>query len=147
MQVVREQQAMQIVGRGRPRRQAEERGAEVLDALAILAAEIDVASRRQAIVERNELERRPEVGRPVGAILVAWNVIVDYEMIGRRSILNQTAGYKYWVLRYWGRRGKVSPAGAGDPERPSRASMMRSRSRPHGARTSRPLASPRATCS
>jgi hypothetical protein len=63
---------MQIVGRGRPRRQAEERGAEVLDALAILAAEIDVASRRQAIVERDELERRPEVDRPVGAILVAW---------------------------------------------------------------------------
>ena len=47
MQVAREQQAMQIVGRGRPRRQAEERGAEVFDALAILAAEIDVASRRQ----------------------------------------------------------------------------------------------------
>ena len=82
-------------------------GAEVFDALAILAAEIDVASRRQAIVERNELERRPEVDRPVGAILVGRNVIVDYEMIGRRSILDQTAGYKYWVLSYCGRRGKV----------------------------------------
>ena len=44
-----------------------------------------VASRRDAI-ERNELDRRPEVVLPVGAILVAWNVIVDYEMIGRRSI-------------------------------------------------------------
>jgi hypothetical protein len=34
-----------------PGRQAEERGAEVLDTLAVLAAEIDVASRRQAVVE------------------------------------------------------------------------------------------------
>jgi hypothetical protein len=106
MQVAREKQAMQIVCRGRPRRQAEKRGAEVLDALAILAAEIDVASRRQTIVERNELERATRsrsANRGYSGLLERQ---VDYEMIGRRSILNQTARYKYWVLSYWWRRGK-----------------------------------------
>ena len=51
MQVALEQQAMQIVGRGPPGRQAEERGVEVLDALAVLAAEIDVAPRRKCRAE------------------------------------------------------------------------------------------------
>jgi hypothetical protein len=82
MQVALEQQAMQIVGRGPPGRQAEERDAEVLDALAVLVAEIDVASRRD--VERNELQRRLEVVRPIGAILVARNVVVPQEMIRAR---------------------------------------------------------------
>ena len=76
MQVAREQQAMHIVGRGPPGSQAEERGGEVLDALAVLAAEIDVASRSK-VVERNEFERRPEVVRPIGTVLVAWNILVD----------------------------------------------------------------------
>ena len=76
MQVAREQQAMHIVGRGPSGSQAEERGSEVLDALAVLPAEIDVASRSK-VVEGNEFERRPEVVRPLGTVLVAWNILVD----------------------------------------------------------------------
>jgi hypothetical protein len=84
MQIALEHQAMQIVGCGSPRRQTKERGAKVLDALAVLTAEIDVASWRKT-VERNELERRPEVVRPVGTVLVAGNVIITQKMIGPRQ--------------------------------------------------------------
>jgi galactokinase len=63
MEIAFEQKAMQVISRIPARREAEKRVAEVLDALAVLATEVNIASRRD--VERDEFERRPEVFRPV----------------------------------------------------------------------------------
>jgi hypothetical protein len=68
MEIAFEQKAMQVISRIPARREAEKRVAEVLDALAVLATEVNIAFRRD--VERDEFERRPEVFRPVRAILV-----------------------------------------------------------------------------
>ena len=59
MEIAVEQKAMQVISRIPPRREAKKRVAEVLDALAVLATEVNIASRRD--VERDEFERRPEV--------------------------------------------------------------------------------------
>jgi hypothetical protein len=80
MEVAFEQQPMQIVGQVPLRGQTEERIAEMLDALAKLAAEVDVACRRET-VERDELDRRPEIVRPSGVLLVVRDVVVAQEMI------------------------------------------------------------------
>jgi hypothetical protein len=79
-----EQKAMRVISRIPARREAEKRVAEVLDALAVLATEVNIASRRN--VERDEFERRPEVFRPVRAILVARNVIIAQKVRGRLRI-------------------------------------------------------------
>jgi galactokinase len=62
MEIAFEQKAMQVISRTPARREAEKRVAEVLDALAVLATEVNIASRRD--VERDEFERRPEVIPP-----------------------------------------------------------------------------------
>ena len=55
MEIAFEQKAMQVISRIPARREGEERVAEVLDPLAVLATEVNIASRRN--VERNEFER------------------------------------------------------------------------------------------
>jgi hypothetical protein len=84
MEIAFEQKAMQVISRIPARREGEERVAEVLDPLAVLATEVNIASRRY--IERNEFDGRPEVCRPVRAILVARNVIIAQEVIGRLRI-------------------------------------------------------------
>src|SRR4029077_12879050 len=84
VEIALEQKAMQIISRVPARREAEKRVAEVLDALPVFAAEVNIASRHD--IERNEFERRPEVVRPIRAILVTRNVIIAQEVIGRRGV-------------------------------------------------------------
>jgi galactokinase len=94
MEIAFEQKAMQVISRIPARREAEKRVAEVLDALAVLAPEVNIASRRD--VERDEFERRPEVFRPVRAILVARNVIIAQEVIGRLRIPQHLCAEAAW---------------------------------------------------
>jgi len=84
MEIAFEQKAMQVISRTPARREAKERVAEVLHPLPVPAAEVDIASRRD--VERNEFQRRPEVFRPVRAILVARNVIIAQKVIRRLRV-------------------------------------------------------------
>ena len=58
---------MHVIGRVASRRKSKERVAEVLHALPELAAEVDVASRRN--VEGDEFDRRPEIVWPCGVLL------------------------------------------------------------------------------
>ena len=69
MQVGVDEQAMQVVGQVSSGRQAEGRHAQMFDALAVLAAEVDVASRLD--IERDELERRQ---KSFGQSGLSWSV-------------------------------------------------------------------------
>jgi hypothetical protein len=84
MQIALEQKPMQVIRRTPAGRKAEERAAKVLHPLLVLPAEVKITPRRD--IERNELERRPEVFRQVRAILVARNVIIAQEVIGRLRV-------------------------------------------------------------
>src|SRR2546428_9182115 len=84
MQIAVQQQAVHVIGRGALWCETEERVAEVLHALPELAAEIDVASRRN--VEGHEFDRRPEIVWPCGALLIGRNVVIAQKgKGGRRS--------------------------------------------------------------
>jgi hypothetical protein len=65
-------------------RQPEENIVEVFDALAVLAAEVDLASRRD--IERDKFERRPEVIWPCGVLLILRNIVIAEEVIGRLRV-------------------------------------------------------------
>ena len=80
MQIAVQQQAVHVIGRGALWCETEERVAEVLHALPELAAEIDVASRRN--VEGHEFDRRPEIVWPCGALLIGRNVVIAQKVVG-----------------------------------------------------------------
>src|SRR5260221_7404879 len=84
MQVGLEEQAMQIVGQVPLGHQTEERIVEMFDTLAVLAAKVDITSRRD--IERNELEWRPEVVRPSRVLLVLRSIAIAQEVIGRLRV-------------------------------------------------------------
>src|SRR4029453_14715702 len=89
VQIGVQQQAVKVIGRALAWRETEERMAEVLHALAQLAAEVDVAAGRNA--EGNELARRLEILRPRGALLIGRNIFVSQEMIGALRFAQQLA--------------------------------------------------------
>jgi hypothetical protein len=80
MQIALQQQAVHVIGRVASRRETKERIAEVLHALPELAAEVDVASRRN--VEGNEFDRRPEIVWPCGVLLIGRNVVIAQKVVG-----------------------------------------------------------------
>ena len=89
MQIALQQQAVHVIGRGASWRETEERIAEVLHALPELAAEVDVASRRN--VEGNEFDRRPEIVWPCGILLIGRNIVIAQKVVGRRRIAQYLA--------------------------------------------------------
>ena len=89
MQIAVQQQAVHVIGRGALWCETEERVAEVLHALPELAAEIDVASRRN--VEGHEFDRRPEIVWPCGALLIGRNVVIAQKVIGCRRFAQYLA--------------------------------------------------------
>ena len=89
MQIALQQQAVHVIGRGTSWRETKERIAEVLHALPELAAEVDVASRRN--VEGNEFDRRPEIVWPCGVLLISRNIVIAQKVIGRRRIAQYLA--------------------------------------------------------
>jgi hypothetical protein len=89
MQIALQQQAVHVIGRVASRRETKERVVEVLHALPELAAEVDVASKRN--VEGDEFDRRPEIVWPCGVLLISRNVIVAQKVIGRRRIAQYLA--------------------------------------------------------
>ena len=89
MQIAVQQQAVHVIGRGALWCETEERVAEVLHALPELAAEIDVASRRN--VEGYEFDRRPEIVWPCGALLIGRNVVIAQKVVGCRRFAQYLA--------------------------------------------------------
>ena len=89
MQIALQQQAVHVIGRVASRRETKERVAEVLHALPELAAEVDVASRRN--VEGDEFDRRPEIVWPCGVLLISRNIVVAQKVIGSRRIAQYLA--------------------------------------------------------
>src|SRR5262244_1646950 len=84
MKIAIQQQAMHVIGRRASVREAEEWMTEVLHALAELAAEVEVASRRNA--EGNEFAWRPEIMWPCRVLLIGGNVVIPQKVVGGRRI-------------------------------------------------------------